>query len=112
MIKYSLVLFLMAPFVCLAQGKWELKKNEDGIAVYTRKLDNERYKEIKVNCEFNCTAARLTKIIQDVDHNSEWVYSTKNSRLVSRKNKDTLTYYAIAILPWPVSNRDYVVQIC
>jgi hypothetical protein len=109
--KYNLIIFLLImPFFCLAQN-WELKKNEDGIAVYTRKLNNERYKEIKVLCEFKGTAARLTKILQDVDHHSDWVYNTKESHLVKRKNKDTLTYYSIATLPWPVSNRDFVVQL-
>src|SRR5476649_2241360 len=85
--KYSFLMFLLIiPSLCVAQEKWELKKNEDGIAVYTRKLNNERYREIKVICEFKATAARLTKILQDVDHHSDWVYNTKDSHLVKRKN--------------------------
>lgn len=94
-----------------SQEKWELKKDENGIAVYTRKLNDEKYKEIRVLCEFNATAAKLINVLQDVNHHKDWVYKTIKSWLISRKNADTLFYYSEISLPWPASNRDAVVQL-
>lgn len=94
-----------------AQDKWELKKNDHGIEVYSRKLNTGKFKEIKVICEVNSSAENLIKILQDVDDHKEWVYKTIKSNLISRKNKDTLYYYSELALPWPISNRDAVVQL-
>jgi hypothetical protein len=87
--------------ICSGQDEWALKKNENGIAVYTRKLNNEKYKEIRVICEFNGRAERLIQILQDVDGHKNWVYKTTKSYLISRKNQDTLFYYSEIDLPWP-----------
>ena len=103
--------FTFISIACLAQEKWELKKNENGIAVYTRKLDSEKYKEIRVICEFNANAKDLINILQDVNHHKDWVYKTTKSWLIRRVNEDTLFYYSEISLPWPASNRDAVVQL-
>jgi len=106
-----LILLLSFPFISFAQEEWTLKKNENGIAVYTRRLNSEKYKEIKVVCEFNASADQLIKVLQDVNHHKDWVYKTTKSYLISRKKKDTLYYYSEIVLPWPASNRDAVVQL-
>src|SRR5665213_2213628 len=105
------ILFLLAPVICMAQEKWNLIKDEHGIAVYSRMLNSEKYKEIRVVCEFNGTAEKLIKVLQDVSNHKNWVYKTIRSYLISKKNKDTLFYYSEISLPWPVSNRDATVQL-
>jgi hypothetical protein len=105
------VMFWFIALAAIAQENWTLRKDDNGIAVYSRMLSNEKYKEIRVTCEFNATAEQLIKILQDVNHHKEWVYKTTNSYLISKKNKDTLYYYSVIALPWPVSNRDAAVQL-
>jgi hypothetical protein len=110
--KITLILtFFILPCVVLAQEKWDLKKSANGIKVYTRKLDNEKFKEVKVLCEINAPAERLISVLQNVAHHKDWVYQTKLSYLVSRRGRDTVTYYSEVMVPWPVSNRDFVVQL-
>src|ERR1700677_2896027 len=93
--KITLILILfMLPCVVLAQEQWDLKKSANGIKVYTRKLDNEKFKEVKGLCEINAPAERLISVLQNVAHHKDWVYQTKISYLVNRKNKDTITYYS------------------
>jgi hypothetical protein len=106
-----IIVLSLVPAICFAQEKWTLKKNENGIAVYTRKLNSEKFKEIRVVCEFEASADKLIEVLQDVNHHKEWVYKTTESYLISRKNKDTLFYYSKISLPWPASNRDAVVQL-
>ncbi len=45
-----------------AQDKWELKKNENGIEVYSRQLAGGKLKEIRVVCELDATLAQLMAV--------------------------------------------------
>lgn len=93
------------------QSEWELKKNEDGIAVYSRQLATGQLKEIRVVCELDATLAQLTSVLQDVNNHKNWVYSTRKSNLVKKINDHTLVYYSESDMPWPVNDRDLVVEL-
>ena len=95
----------------LAQDNWELKKNEDGIAVYSRGIANEKLKEIRVVCELPGTTAQLKEILQNVTGHSRWVYLTKKTNLVKKVNDRTLIYYSASDMPWPVTDRDLIVEL-
>lgn len=110
--KLTLIGLLFIPFLCSAQEKWDLKKNQDGIAVYAAKLDGEKFKRIRVICEMNCSVDQLIRVMSNVDHHKDWIYNTKVSTLINRKNRDTVVYYSEVSLPWPVSNRDLVMEQC
>lgn len=110
--KLQLFIFLsLLSSFCFAQEKWDLKKNENGIAVYARKLTTGKFKEIRVICEVKGTEAQLYKILQNVNHHKDWVYNTKVSYLIKRKSKDTLFYYSEVSLPWPITNRDLAIRL-
>ena len=110
--KLHLVIVLsLIQIICFSQDNWSLKKDERGVAVYTRRMNNEKYKEIRVKCVFNASVDELLKILQDVNHHKDWVYKTIKSYLLSCKNRDTLVYYSEISVPWPASNRDAVVQL-
>ncbi len=106
-----LIILVNLSFLSQAQEKWQLVKDEDGIKVYTRRLDNEKFKEVKANFELKGSADQLIGILQNVSHQKDWSFGTKRAYLISRKNKDTITYYSEISLPWPLSNRDLVIQL-
>ena len=97
--------------MCLAQGKWVLTKDQDGIKIYTRKLNTGKFKEVKVNFELAATENQLIGVLQNINHHKDWSYGTKRTYLISRKGKDTLIYYSEISLPWPLSNRDLVIEL-
>ena len=110
--KLHLVIVLsLVQIICFSQDNWSLKKDGNGVAVYTRKLNNEKYKEIRVKCVFNASVDELLKILQDVNHHKDWVYKTIKSYMLCWKSRDTLVYYSEISVPWPASNRDAVVQL-
>lgn len=94
-----------------AQGNWELKKNENGIEVYTRQLATGKLKEIRVVCELDATLPGLISVLQDVNNHKNWVYSTRTSRLIKKINAQTLVYYTESDMPWPVTDRDLAVEL-
>jgi hypothetical protein len=111
--KLLLLLFVFAgiSFSGLAQEKWQLIKNEDGIKVYSRRLGDEKFKEIRADFELNGTEDQLIGILQNINHQKDWSYGTKYTHLIRKKNKDTLIYYSEVSLPWPISNRDLVIEL-
>lgn len=95
----------------MAQGKWELKKNENGIAVYTRKAAKGNIKELRVVCELNTTQDQLINTLQNIAGYSDWVYSNKKSVILSRPDAQSIIYYTQSKLPWPIKDRDLVVEL-
>ncbi|WP_181306541.1 START domain-containing protein [Rufibacter sp. XAAS-G3-1] len=94
----------------LAQENWELQKNQDGIAVYTKQLENASVKQIKVVCELPGTTANLVNLLKNVEHHSDWVYLNRKTTLLKRKSENALIYYTEADMPWPLDDRDLVVE--
>jgi hypothetical protein len=106
-----LIVLITASVLSLAQEKWQLIKNEDGIKVYTRRLDNEKFKEVRADFELNASEDQLIALLQNISHHKEWSYGTKKAYLISKTNRDTLIYYSEVSLPWPLSNRDLVIEL-
>ncbi|MBS1528933.1 MAG: hypothetical protein JSU01_01390 [Bacteroidetes bacterium] len=105
------VLMLIASQYVLAQGNWQLVKNTDGIKVYTRLQPLEKFKEVKADFEARGTEDGLINIVGNIQHQKDWSYGTKRTMLIAKKNKDTIIYYSEISMPWPLSNRDLVIQL-
>ncbi len=113
MVKKLLLLIIL---VCgsiagFSQGAWQLIKDQDGIKVYTRRQENEKFKEVRADFELNASEDQLIALLQNISHQKDWSYGTKKTSLIKRKSKDTLIYYSEVSLPWPLSNRDLVIEL-
>ena len=95
----------------MAQGCWQLKKNENGIFVYTRTAASGNLKELRVVCEFVATKAQLITTLQDIDHYKDWVYSSKKTEILKTPSAQKTIYYTQSRLPWPIKDRDLVVEL-
>ena len=98
-------------FCALAQETWTLVKDQDGIKVYTRRIASAKFKEVRANFELNATEDQLIGVLENIPHHKDWSYGTKRTFVISKKNKDTIIYYSEVSLPWPLSNRDLVIQL-
>ena len=110
-------MFLLAAMLlsCLsasmAQGKWDLKKDENGIQVYTRKAAKGNIKELRVVCELDATKAQLINTLQNISDYNSWVYSNKKSTILKMIDQQNIIYYTQSHLPWPIKDRDLVIQL-
>jgi hypothetical protein len=107
---FSCFLFF-SPAWLYAQGKWELKRNENGIEVYSRTPATGNLKEIRVVCEFNTTKTKLIAALKDIDHYNNWVYSTKENSMLKIVTPDQFIYHSVSDLPWPLKDRDLIVEL-
>ena len=111
--KYLFLLYIFSITLsfAMAQGKWELKKNDNGIAVYTRKAAFGNIKELRVVCELEASKAQLISTLRDIANYSAWVYSNKKSLVIKTIDPDNIIYYTQSHLPWPIRDRDLIIQL-
>ncbi len=95
----------------IAQQDWHLKKDENGIKVFTKNTDNSDFKSIRVECNINARISQLVAFLLDIEKQKEWVYNYKNSELIKIIAANEVVFYAEVCLPWPCSNRDYISHI-
>ncbi len=110
----SLILILMGASninFCFSQTEWTLKKDKDGIKVYTGKLTDSKFNAIKVSCNLNAKLSSLASILLQPSLQPEWVTATKTSKLLKQLAPHHIYYYNIATLPWPLANRDMVIDL-
>ena len=110
--KLPLLFFLILH--CLqvfCQDGWELSKEGNGIKVYTTTLYNSSFKSVKVDCTLEGTINKLIAVLKNVDGNNHWVYNTKQTHLVKNISDMEFIYYAETSLPWPLRNRDMVINM-
>lgn len=104
------VILAFSPLCCLGQDKWELRKNTDGIRVYTH-CSNTKLKRLKADFTVRCTPQELAATLLDLNGYNQWVYSTKKTQLLKQISPKQVLYYTEKSMPWPMSNRDAVIQL-
>ncbi len=95
----------------IAQPEWHLKKDEDGIKVYTGETPNSNFKSIKVDCIINATVPQIIACLCDMSIQTEWVYNSKSAKLVKKIKDNEFEFYSEVNVPWPGTNRDYIAHI-
>jgi hypothetical protein len=107
----ALVLCLSAVPAQAQSGEWELKKNSSGIRIYAQSRPGSDIKALKAEFELQGNVAQLARFLSDISRQKDWVYSTVSSRLVRRTGDHSLIYYSEKHMPWPLSNRDVVIEM-
>ena len=109
---YFLLLFcLLFQTTAQCQEDWKLKKDKNGIKVYSRKTPNFKFEEIKVDCIFEGKISQLAAVILDVKKQYQWVYKTAKSELLKQVTNADLFYYSEIECPWPFHNRDLIARM-
>lgn len=104
-------------FICLipvsmhGQYNWELEKDENGIQIYSSKVPYYSFKAVKVECTVDGDFKKLLQLLTDVDGMKGWVYNTKKIRVLTPDARNDISYYSETHLPWPVANRDAVINL-
>ncbi|MEO6550252.1 MAG: START domain-containing protein [Ferruginibacter sp.] len=105
-------------FVCLvfqmttqAQEDWRLRKDQNGIKVFSRKPKGVKFDEIKVESEYEGRISQLAAVLYDIGKQYQWVYKTAKSELLKEVSPGDVFFYTEIECPWPFDNRDLVVHM-
>jgi hypothetical protein len=107
----SFFIYLLCCLPAPVQAQWKLHSDRDGIQVYTKSVPNSPFKALKTICNVETSLTRLTAVLLDVKNTKDWVYATKVCKLLKQTSPSQLYYYSEVSLPWPASNRDFIIRI-
>jgi hypothetical protein len=102
---------IMLSLSLTAQNDWQLKKDQDGIKVYTKSTENSHYDELKVEMTLTATLSSLAALILDIDNYHNWSFNTEKAYVLKRVGPGDLYFYELIHSPWPASNRDLPIHL-
>ncbi len=111
-IFFRIVFIAIVSVGCLSstfqENDWVLRKEADGIKVYTRKSPGVTVKEVRVTGIFNNSLSSIISLLQDKQSHPSWIYHCKSAKELKRvKGLEQYCYQHIE-LPWPCEDRDMV----
>jgi len=106
-----LVAAFSAPLALFPYAPWEVKKNENGIKVATRKADGYAVEEFKAETTIDIPLTEAIKILKDVPHYKKWMYRLLKAEIVKELSPDSKIIYMKIDLPWPAEDRDMYIQM-
>lgn len=90
---------------------WTLRKNKNGVQVFTKENTETSFDLIKAECILPHTPKQLLCLISDVESHTKWVYNAVVTRTFKTVSDLEFYYYGETFAPWPVSNRDHVFHV-
>ena len=108
---FLLIIICSARFHVQCQPNWQLAKEQDGIKVFLKNAEGSGIKMMRVECDVAARQEALLALLLDIPASEKWIPQTKTWRYLRRPSLTECYYYSELSLPWPVSNRDYVVHL-
>jgi hypothetical protein len=107
--KRILIAFLLITLASAlhAQDEWELRKEEDGIKVYTRYVEGSDIKAYRVEAILEGKLSSFVAVMKDVK-NYGLLFESNDYASLIEDTDTTLVYYSQTGAPWPVKDRDGV----
>ena len=110
---YRLILMIMfSPYLLFAQNQWALKKDHNGIRVYTSAVPGSLFKAFRSVCTVhNTSLEEVAAVVLDVSHYDLLFPDTREVRLLEKKSDGHFIHYMVTDAPWPVEDRDGVYEL-
>jgi len=89
---------------------WRCVRNTNGIVVFSKKSPLTGIKIIKIETRVHTSLSALIALIKDAPGHKNWVFLNKSAKFLQHNGPFSWIYYAQSDAPWPVTDRDLVVQ--
>lgn len=90
-----------------SQSEWELRKEDEGIKVYTRDIEGSKIQEYKAVAIVDGKLSSVIAVMKDIKNYPDFLKNLIETRLIEATDTFQL-HYLINKTPWPVTNRDGV----
>ncbi|TVP59176.1 MAG: lipid-binding protein [Halomonadaceae bacterium] len=90
---------------------WTVRKDEDGVRIATRSMDDSSFDAFRAETELDSPMASLLAVMGEPESCLRWVHTCIEARALGNGDFHHRYAYSVNALPWPASNRDYVVRI-
>lgn len=108
------LMFLSLLFITLSgllpkEPQWELKKDKEGIQIFTRKISDATMRAFRGETEVIGSLDSIAALFKDVSRYTEWVPGAKLAEVLA-STPGSRIFYLQTDAPWPVTDRDGVYQ--
>ena len=90
---------------------WSLRKEAGSIRIYTMEQDDSSFKVFKAEALLDAPIEAIMAVLVDPTSCTEWVLNCSESYGVGKNNFNNRYAYSVNSMPWPVTDRDYVLHI-
>jgi START domain len=111
--QWSIAFLLLASGrVAAAQEDCNLRRDEDGIKVYTCHQDTARFKSVRAEIFLENTSLEAIKaIILDVENYVNWQHNLLEAQVLEKVSDSEEILHTVVDVPWPVSNRELITRL-
>jgi hypothetical protein len=103
-----LILLFINPF---PESEWNLKKEKDGIKIFTRSVEGSTFDEFKGTTTIKKSSlSEVLDVILDVENYESLFPDLMNPKVLKQDGKYYDIHYIQVKAPWPVKNRDTVYE--
>lgn len=100
------VFLLLSAFSYDDPANWTLKKDENGIKVYTRYPPGSNLKQVRVVNTVKSSLSAIVSLLLDTKNYPGWIYACSEAQTLKIINDREQYQYTVTNVPWPVSDRD------
>lgn len=113
MIKQILILMVLPlPLFAAEVAEWELKRDRDGIQVYTGEVAGSPYDAVRSEALIEgVTLSSLVALVNDAEACADWADRCAESYVVEQLSDTEAYVYTHNDMPFPVRDRDVVVRM-
>jgi hypothetical protein len=108
---FAVLSLVLISYTANAQDSWELRRDENGIKIYSRRPNGGKLVELRLLTKFNATPQQLLTTLLNVQDYSSWIYGSKRVGIIKKVNDHDIIYFTEAHLPWPIEDRDLVTEL-
>jgi len=113
--KYYLIslipaFFFLTGFSDLSGQSWVFIKEKEGIKLYTRKEANNSVKSFKGEVYLHTQIEKVFSLITNVKNFDWWDDDIRDIKVLFYEKDKSIQYYLVYDVPWPIADRDLVVD--
>ena len=94
-----------------AGNDWELKRDKDGIKVFTRKVEGSSHDAVRAEMVMNGQLNAAVALVRDSAACPEWAELCKEAYEHEVISEQELYVYSYNDIPWPVKDRDALTHV-
>ncbi len=94
-----------------ADAGWQLRKQGDGIRVFTRKVDGSAIDEVRAVADIAAPIADVEALLLDAGRRPQWDGMCRSARRVRNADYPGGVLVILYDMPWPVDDREMVMSL-
>jgi len=103
---FTLLLFLVFFSFNAFSQEWELKKDSDGIKVFTRDIKGSPIQEFRGEVVAKSNLSTILSVIDNISDYPKWMYKCIYAERLKKISESSGYAYSVLQQSWPVTDRD------